>query len=44
MAEIYTPNAYVDRDLYSQLTRVYKKIQVYLTHDVVVTVLLKSII
>ena len=44
MADICTTNAYVDRDYYSHLTCARKKIRVYLMHDVVVTILLKSLI
>ena len=38
VAECYTPNLYIDRDYYLQLTSAQKKILVYLTHDVVVAV------
>ena len=44
VAEIYTPNAYVDREHYSQFTCARKRIQVYLTHDVVDSILMKSLI
>ena len=44
VAEIYTPNACVDTKKYSLLTCAGKKIRVYLTHDVVDDVLLKSVI
>ena len=44
VAEFYTPNAYVDRVRYSQYAPTHKKIRVYLLHDVVVAVLLRSAI
>ena len=44
VAEIYTSNAYADRNYYPQLACAHKKTRVYLTHDVVVAVLLKSAI
>ena len=44
VAEVYTPNVHVDKYYYSQSTRALKKIRVYLTHDVVVGVFLRSAI
>ena len=42
VVEIYTPSVHVERDYYSQLTSARKNIWVYLTHDAVVAVLLRS--
>ena len=42
VAEIYTLDAYADTDHYSQLTYARKKIQVYLTRDIVAAVPLRS--